>query len=128
MFKIGILKKALIFVYNAKSDILNKYLDAVHKIVSPTTYSCDLCNLTHGSFSEKQIWKDFREKTSSELVFMYKDEFLGAYSDLNIENLTFPLVFKKENSVIEILFDSKVVTSLSSVKDLIDLVKQYDEV
>ncbi len=113
-------------MYNAKSDFLNKYVDVLHKIVSPDTYSCDLCNLTHGNFTEKKRWKNYRENSNSEFVFMYKDQFLDTYLDLNIENLTFPAVFKKEGSVIEILFDSKVISSLSSVEDLIDLLQQYE--
>ena len=32
----------LIFVYNAKSGMVNELLDFAHKIVSPSTYNCNL--------------------------------------------------------------------------------------
>jgi len=58
--------RTLIFVYNAASDIWSKSLDAAHKIISPSTYACNLCSLTHGNFSEKQVWVLFdKEKLSS---------------------------------------------------------------
>lgn len=122
------MKDILIFVYNAQSDFLNKYIDVVHKIVSPSTYSCNLCSLTHGNFVEKKKWKNYRENTNLELMFMYKDEFLKTYSNLTIEKLAFPVIFRKKDSeVIEVVFDSGVVSSLSSVEELIDLLRQYEE-
>ena len=39
------MSKEYLFVYNAKSDKLHKYLDFAHKIISPKTYACDLCSL-----------------------------------------------------------------------------------
>ncbi len=45
----------LIFVYNADSGKLNVLFDVGHKIVSPGTYKCDLCTLTHGTFTERIV-------------------------------------------------------------------------
>ena len=42
----------LIFVYNAGSGKLNALFDMAHKIVSPTTYECSLCALTHDAFQD----------------------------------------------------------------------------
>jgi hypothetical protein len=47
----------LIFVYNADSGGLNTLFDIAHKVVSPETYSCSLCMLTHGVLSERTAWK-----------------------------------------------------------------------
>ncbi len=41
-------EKALIFVYNADSGLLNAINDGILKIVSPSTYQCSLCSLTFG--------------------------------------------------------------------------------
>ena len=41
----------LIFVYRANSGPTSLALDFIHKIVSPKTYSCNLCNVTYGNFS-----------------------------------------------------------------------------
>ncbi|WP_101447523.1 GTPase [Aquimarina sp. MAR_2010_214] len=118
------MKKTLFFVYNAKSDIWNKYLDIFHKTMSPTTYSCDLCSLTHGNFSEKKVWKDFRENSDHEFVFMYKDEFLGTISSLERKNLIFPIIFQKHGENIDLLFDSEKLSSLNSVEELIESLKK----
>jgi len=69
----------LIFVYNADSGMLNKLIDIGHKIVSPETYSCNLCNLTFGNFSENQKWKEFRENSEIDMEFLHRDEFKEKY-------------------------------------------------
>ncbi len=115
------MNKTLFFVYNAKSDVLNKYWDIAHKIISPNTYSCSLCSLTHGSFSEKKDWKNFRENATQEFVFMYKNEFLKAYPDAVMFN--FPVVLQKEEKKFKLLIDSEKLASITSIKDVIELVK-----
>ncbi|MEW7290921.1 GTPase [Aquimarina sp. 2304DJ70-9] len=109
--------KTLTFVYNAKSDYWNKQLDGIHKIISPSTYSCDLCSLTHGNFSEKKIWKDFKQNSGLEIEFMYKNEFEDAYP--NIKEFDFPMILQKDKNTIEVLFDSKKIASLESTEELI---------
>ena len=44
----------LIFIYNAKSGLVNEFLDFAHKIVSPGTYNCNLCAISYGNFSMKK--------------------------------------------------------------------------
>lgn len=63
----------LIFIYNAKSGLLNGAIDYVHKIVSPDTYSCSLCGLTYGPLGMKRAWADFLESLPVEVVFTYPD-------------------------------------------------------
>ena len=43
--------KELIFIYNAKSGLVNELLDFAHKIISPETYNCNLCAITYGTFA-----------------------------------------------------------------------------
>ncbi len=71
--------RKLIFVYNADSGQLNTALDIAHKLISPSTYQCNLCALTHGVFSEREEWKRFREESDDELTFLHKDEFERRY-------------------------------------------------
>ena len=49
----------LLFVYNADSGLFNTLTDIAHKMLSPKTYTCNLCAITHGLFSEKEEWKEF---------------------------------------------------------------------
>jgi hypothetical protein len=38
----------LLFVYNADSGLAAALFDSAHKLLSPQTYACNLCALTHG--------------------------------------------------------------------------------
>ncbi|MCB1735629.1 MAG: GTPase [Gammaproteobacteria bacterium] len=69
----------LIFVYNADSGRLNAWLDIGHKLLSPRTYNCDLCHLTHGVFRERAAWKAWREHSKRPLQFLHRDEFEARY-------------------------------------------------
>ena len=76
----------LLFVYNAKSDIINSTFDFAHKIISPKTYGCNLCKLTHGNFGEKKSWKEFKEQNKNKLEFYHKDEFEDMVAVAAFEN------------------------------------------
>ncbi|WP_159092090.1 MULTISPECIES: GTPase [unclassified Aquimarina] len=115
------MKRTILFIYNADSSGWNKYLDFAHKIISPSTYSCDLCNLTHGSFSEKKTWKAFREKSSNTMIFLYKNEFLKEHKKSNYQELTFPVILEQKKSGLEILVKSKELKSIKSAEDLIEI-------
>ena len=74
----------LIFVYNANSGKLNAWLDSAHKIVSPSTYDCQLCDLTYGVFKENVEWVRFRESelitnNVRQLEFLHINEFEKNY-------------------------------------------------
>src|SRR3546814_7322004 len=49
----------LIMVYNADGDKVSVLLNMAHKIVSPSTYECSLCSITHGAFTMRARWKEF---------------------------------------------------------------------
>ena len=74
----------LIFVYNADSGWFNSLTDAVHKMVSPSTYQCSLCALTYGNVSMKKEWREFIESLPFDVLFLYKDEFIKHYKKINI--------------------------------------------
>lgn len=88
--------KKLIFVYNADSGKLNALLDSLHKVVSPSTYSCKICELTHSTVGERKVWKEFREELDVEADFLHKDEFLKLYASKfgELKNSIFELKFK----------------------------------
>ncbi|MAT65509.1 MAG: hypothetical protein CMN57_07670 [Gammaproteobacteria bacterium] len=69
----------LIFVYNADSGLFNTATDIAHKILSPQTYSCDLCALTHGHFRIRKEWVAFLESLPLEQEFLHRDEYRARY-------------------------------------------------
>lgn len=112
----------LIFVYNAKSDLLSKTFDIAHKILSPDTYSCKLCVLTHGNFSEKESWKTFRNSIGLEMEFLYKNEAQVKYP--NMKKLDFPVVLQNQDEILNVLLDAKQLASIGSTKELVSELKE----
>ncbi|MFT5103862.1 MAG: hypothetical protein ACI86C_001522 [Candidatus Latescibacterota bacterium] len=109
----------LIFVYNAVSGSTNALLDVVHKVVSPSTYTCNLCDITFEIISEKKEWKDFREASNIEMVFLHKDEFLKQYRSKWLPKYVFPIVLSEENYGLEIYITPEVINNLEDSKALI---------
>jgi hypothetical protein len=65
----------LVFVYNADRGFFNLMADISHKMLFPNTYPCNLCALTHGSFSMRKEWREFLTKIKPPLTIMHRDEF-----------------------------------------------------
>lgn len=104
----------LIFIYNANSGLLNALLDIGHKLVSPQTYPCSLCALTHGLLTERRQWRQFREKATTEMEFLHKDEFSQKYH----QNFDYPVVLKKEKEL-RILISQQELNQLKTLDELI---------
>lgn len=115
--------KTLVFVYNATSGLLDKFIDSAHKIVSPDTYDCSLCKLTHGNFKEKQIWTDFRNQAQVPLKFMYKNEFEKQYRSKWLPKYEYPIVFLAEGYQMEPVINAQDFQELESLEMLINKVK-----
>lgn len=113
----------ILFVYNAKTGFWNKTLDLAHKIISPSSYTCGLCAITHGNFSEKEDWKKFKNDFPGDFVFLYKDQFEELYAAEGMK-YKFPVILKKENNNIYKLIDADQINRLDSAKELIELIKQ----
>ena len=113
--------KKLIFVYNADSGQWNAYLDMAHKIFSPKTYPCSLCDITYGIFKIRPEWDDFIKNTNTPLDFLHKDEFLSAYP--NSEFQDFPFVLSEDENGKQAMFlDAKKLNECSSVSELKGLI------
>jgi len=109
----------LIFVYNANSGALSTALDVAHKIISPSTYQCNLCSLTHGTFTERDVWKRFREESDTELVFYHRDKFEKEFN----QKYTYPIVLKEDNGKLAEYISTEKINAISDVEDLIAQLK-----
>lgn len=114
----------LIFVYNADSGVRNMILDSAHKIFSPDTYECSLCDITFGVFSENSIWKKFRKETDMQMEFLHKDEFAIAYPSKFKHKPTFPIVLIESNKNLEVLVKTEELNDMENATDLIDIIKE----
>lgn len=121
------MSQKLVFIYNADSGLVNSLLDGAHKIVSPATYACSLCRLTHGAVSEKKLWTQFREElklAGKNLQFLHKDEFRKVYKSKFGHKFTFPILLVEGENGLEILVHTKELNTLDYTEELIALVRE----
>lgn len=107
----------LIFVYNAKSGFVQEGVDFFHKIISPDTYQCNLCKITHGMFMERSKWKAFRKNGNVDMKFYYKDEFEKKFDVKH----AYPVILL-ENDALEVLLDSQKINQIHSIEALIEAI------
>lgn len=116
--------KQLLFVYNANSGKRNALLDSMHKVFSPSTYDCNLCDITFGLVGENRIWKKFREQSKMPMSFVHKDEFTKSYASKFGYKFTFPIVLLEGNNGLEVFIPTEELNELQSAKELIDLIRE----
>lgn len=112
--------KHLVFVYNADSGMFNTLTDIAHKVFSPSTYSCNLCSISHSYFSERDEWKDFISGLDAECEFLHRDEFEKKY---NLKGYDYPLVLEKKDNQLEVYLDAKAINQCASMQDLQQKIK-----
>ena len=109
----------LIFCYNARKGFINGIIDFLHKSLSPTTYSCNLCSITH-TYKKNEKWKKFISNSKVKISFIYID-------DLKRNNLSkfvneIPCCFIKKENNYKILIDKKTINNLKNENELISLI------
>jgi len=117
-------KIKLIFVYNADSGLKNAIKDSAHKILSPKTYQCKLCDLTYGPFKEKRKWKAFRKNSSIEMQFLHADEFEKLYKSKFRPSFTLPVILIENQYDLDILISHEGLDEIDSVDHLIHKIKE----
>lgn len=114
----------LLFIYNANSGKRNALLDSAHKILSPSTYDCHLCDITFGVFSENRTWKRFREQRNMEMVFLHKDEFAEQYASKFGYKFTFPIILAETEDELQVYVGTEELNTLENAEALIDLINK----
>lgn len=109
----------LILVYNANTGIANKLWDAMHKAVSPSTYGCELCSLTHNSVGARSQWKDFLKDEKIPTKVMYKDQFEATYAT----TFEYPIVLLYDKSNFSCILDKKAMSALNDLDSFLVLLK-----
>ncbi len=83
---------SLIFVYALDGGLFNGITHYAHKIVSPSTYGCNLCAVTNNMLGRKREWASFIRELGIKTEFLHRDEFQQAYPNAQQDNL--PAVFR----------------------------------
>ncbi|CAF3401559.1 unnamed protein product [Rotaria socialis] len=109
----------LLFVYNADSGFLNMLKDLTHKIVSPSTYDCQLCALTYGNTGMRKKWHTFISNLSFDTIFLHRDELGKQYPSLI--NTPLPCIFleKKIDKSVQLILDAETINKQQTLDQLI---------
>jgi hypothetical protein len=112
--------KKLVFVYNADSGLFNLVTDIAHKIFSPQTYACQLCNITHGTLQIHEEWKAFIEELPLTCEFLHRDEFLRMYTEIEHE---FPAIYTLSKGALQLCVDAREINLCNDLLKLKSLIQ-----
>lgn len=112
----------LILVYNADDGMFNAITDTIHKVMSPETYECRLCQFTYGMVGMLKKWKNFLETISFKKEFLHRNEFKSAYPDRN-EDLPAIFIANDENKL-ELLVSADEMNGCDDLDALIEFTQE----
>jgi hypothetical protein len=117
------MKPGLLFIYNADSGFAAGLFDSAHKLLSPQTYQCNLCALTHGLAGQKKEWSAFLKTVSIPLEFWHRDEF-SKRAEKSVQSTLLPAIFyRSDDGNLTLVADGKELSEMKSLKTLIECVK-----
>jgi hypothetical protein len=108
--------RTLLFVYGNDSGVVNSVIHAIHKIVSPATYTCNLCALTYGPLRPRAAWSRALAKLGAETMFLHRDEMLARYGR---DQPPLPAVFVLEGDRPTLLISKAEIAGCSDLDALI---------
>ncbi len=108
------MKPTLIFVYNANSGMLNGMWHSAHKLLSPSTYECSLCAITHGNFGPHKAWSEFLEQLDYPMEFLHKDELKEQY---NYE-VALPAILQSNNQQLTPFITAETLNAVKTLEEL----------
>jgi hypothetical protein len=113
--------QTLVFVYNADSGWVNTLLDIGHKLVSPSSYACKLCTLTHTIFHERGEWTQFVAELGVPVEFLHRDELAERYG---IRDAELPAVYRKSGNDLQLWMTRSEIDHCRSLAELERLVTE----
>jgi len=106
---------SLLFVYNADSGLFNTLTDIAHKVFSPSTYSCNLCALTHTPLGMKSAWKAFLATLPMPLEFLHANELRQRHRNIDTP---LPSIFQREGDRLTLWLPAEVINRCRTLEEL----------
>lgn len=117
----GTAPDALVIVYNADEGLGAMLFDAVHKLVRPDTYPCDLCAITYGAVSMRAEWRDWLKAQPFAAEFYHRQDFARAFPALS--NLALPAILRRDDDTLTLLLGPQDMRADMGVAPLIAAVE-----
>lgn len=105
----------LLFVYAADGGFVRTLFDAAHKALSPETYPCSLCRLTHGLLGERRRWRRFVGSLPLPATFLHRDEFRRLHPEIDA---ALPALFIEKAAGLTPLLDGSALGRCRTLDDL----------
>ena len=118
--------RSLIFVYNGDTGLFNAATDIAHKLLSPTTYPCRLCALTHGVFKVNKRWSEFVEPYTGVFEFLHRDQYLARHG---MPIVSLPVILERLDDLqLRVFLSAEELSAVHSVEELITVIQERNEV
>ena len=114
----------LVIVWNANGGWQHALMDSLHKVVSPGTYSCKLCQLTHGLAGPKAEWSKYIETIGGKVVIYHREEFKKSLIAENFPGIELPVVLIRRSEQWQILLSKAEILQLKNLNELLNELKQ----
>ena len=111
----------LVFVYNAEAGLLNGIMDSIHKVVSPSTYTCDLCAITYGLTTMNSEWRAWLEQLDMPAQFFHRADFRKAWPDANMR---LPAILMEKDDRLTTLVAADAFEGIKHVDQLIAVLEE----
>ena len=115
-------EKELIFIYNAKSGLVNEMIDFAHKIISPETYDCNLYAISYGTFTKKKKWSNYINSLPIKSTFTYKDKISALKKGLS--SLKFPTIIIRDGVELNEIISRNEINNINNINQLISLLNE----
>jgi len=109
----------LVFIWNADSGLINTVKDFWHKALRPSTYQCNLCQTTFGTFGAKKEWKNFIKDLGIESEFLHKDEFVEKY---DVKDAKYPSAYILKNGNLTVFITQEEMNEVTTITEMEELV------
>lgn len=105
----------LVIAYDADEGLFNAITDVVHKALSPGTYACHLCALTHGTLGMLRPWRQYLSGLDHPVAFYHRRAFHARYGG---SDLALPVILADHAGGLEILVSASEIERCGSVEEL----------
>ena len=113
--------RRLVFVYNEDATPGALLMGLVHRLTSPETYPCRLCDLTYGRLLKKSEWRDFVSRLPLPSRFHLRNTFLRKFPSQAAGRFPAVLVEMEDGTLVE-LIAAREIDAARSLDDLKQLV------
>jgi hypothetical protein len=90
-------------------------MDSFHKTLSPDTYECALCAITHGFFTMDKGWRAYLKALPMDAAFFHRKDFSAAFPKAQVK---LPAILLDRDGVLTELVGASEMKALADVNAL----------